>query len=385
MNVIATKIISDIRYLMGSATTAPNMYRQIKATFPDSDVYKIFAEPIVLEGGRKISWSSSFPGTAVNYQKLSDEDKSLAQDILSKEISNLMNAIKKFDDNNIVEFITNCIEIPNMEDVYIVNDQGTKHAVITQWGFVNDTPGAEKGLLAKFINIRKIPMKFQVVYNDDLTPAPFEDVLFEIDGKPASGKSDENGIITLEKVKENAFVKAWEADDKEKANIQTYTCYDDGNYKVKVSPKGTMNFLVVDQNDNPLHSLTFNLEYNGQTEKAVSNAEGQMKLERVKNSTQVVAYQLTESGSKDNVNTFIYDRKTPNYKIVVFVETIKVEEPKTHNMRFKVIDEKNNVIKSAEVIVKYNGITKTLITDAEGYAELTDVPIGAVVEAKAKK
>jgi hypothetical protein len=54
-------------------------------------------------------------------------------------------------------------------------------------------------------------------------------------------------------------------------------------------------------------------------------------------------------------------------------------------MRFKVIDEKNNVIKSAEITVKYNGKTETLWTDAEGYAELKDVPLGTVVEAKAKK
>jgi hypothetical protein len=73
---------------------------------------------------------------------------------------------------------------------------------------------------------------------------------------------------------------------------------------------------------------------------------------------------------------------------------IKVEEPtppppppppQTHNMRFKVIDEKGNVVKSAEITVKYNGKTETLFTDAEGYAELKDVPIGTQVEARAKK
>lgn len=388
MNVIATKIISDIKYLMGSAVTAPNMYRQIKATFPDSDVYKVFAEPIVLENGNKIAWSSSFSGTAVNYQKLSDEDKSLAQDILSNEISKLITAVKKFEDNNIVDFIYKCIEVPDMNDVYIVNDKGVKHAVITQWGFVNDTPGAEKGLLAKFINIRKIPMKFQVVYSDDLSNAPYEDIIFEIDSKIQSAKSDENGVIILEKVKENAFVKAYEADDKEKKNIQTYTCYDEGNYKIIVTPKGDMIFTVVDQNNNLLHNVEFQFDYNEETIKATTNADGQIILNNIKNTTQVTAYQISESGNKNNVNNFIYERTNPNYKIVIQVETIQLPpepEPKTHNMRFKVIDEKNNVIKDAEVIVKYNNITKTLRTDSEGYAELQDVPIGAVVEAKAKK
>ena len=35
--------------------------------------------------------------------------------------------------------------------------------------------------------------------------------------------------------------------------------------------------------------------------------------------------------------------------------------------------------------VKYNGKTETLFTDAEGYAELKDVPLGTQVEARAKK
>ena len=37
------------------------------------------------------------------------------------------------------------------------------------------------------------------------------------------------------------------------------------------------------------------------------------------------------------------------------------------------------------VTVKYNGKTETLFTDAEGYAELKDVPLGTQVEARAKK
>ena len=384
MNVIATKVISDIRYLMGSAITAPNMYRQIKAAFPDSDVYKIFAEPIILEDGRKIAWSSAFEGGAANYNMLSDEDKSLAQDILSNEISRLVNATKQFGSQETTDFIHKCIEIPNLNDIYIVSSNGEKHAVITQWGFVNDTPGAEKGILNKFINIKKIPMKFKVVYSDDMTAAPFEDIVFDIAGKTQSAKSDEDGIIVLEKIKENAFVKAFEAADPDK-KIQTFTCYQDGNYTIKVTPKGNMTFVVTDQNNNRLPNISFTFEYSGQIIGMTSDSEGKIVLQRVKNSTPVAAYQPSETGAKNNLNNFIFNRLTPEYRIVIEVETLQVEEPKTRNMRFKVIDEKNNVIKNAEVTVKYAGVTKTLKTDAEGYAELTDVPIGAVVEAKAKK
>ena len=385
MNIIATKIISDIRYLMGSSITAHNMYRQIKATFPNSNVYKIFAEPIVLEDGKKIAWASPYEGSAINFQHLSEEDKSLAQDILSSEIGKLISEIKKFDNNEVIDFIYKCIEIPDLNDIYIVNSADGKHAVITQWGFVNDTPGAEKGLLNKFINIKKIPMRFSVVYNDDLSAAPFEDIIFEIDKKQQSAKSDENGIIELEKIKENAFVKAYEASDSEKQNIQNFTCYENGNYTIKVTPKGDMNIIVTDQNSIPQPAVEFVFEFDSRKENAVSGPDGRIVLKRLKNSTHVAAYQPSESGAKNNLNNFIYERSKGEYRIVIQVEELKIEEPKTHNMRFKVIDEKNNIIKNADVIVKYNGITKTLKTDSEGYVELTDVPLGAVVEARAKK
>ena len=386
MNIVSTKEISDIRYLLGSSVTAPNMYRQIRATFPDSNVYMIFAEPIVLEDGRKIAWSSSYPGNAVCYSRLSDEDKSNAQDILSKEMGALVNAVKKFDDNTIVDFINNCMEIPTLDDVYVVGSGADRHVVITEWGFVPDTPGAEKGLLIKFLNIRKIPMKFKVVYNDDLTSAPFEDVLFEVDGKPMSAKSDANGEITLEKIKENAFVKAWDALDSEKTTLQTFTCYPDGNYTIKVIPKGDMKIKVVDQNDNVQPEARFMFEFDGQSVSMTSNSDGVITIEHLRNGTKVEAYQTGEAGTRENVNTFIYDRKTGWYKIVLPVVTVAPPPPPaTHNMRFKVVDEKNNVIKSAEITVKYDGKTETLWTDADGYAELKDVPIGTVVEAKAKK
>ena len=58
-----------------------------------------------------------------------------------------------------------CIEIPDMNDIYLIKNQGDKNVVLTQWGFISDMPGAEKGLLEKIINTKKIPMVFNVVFN----------------------------------------------------------------------------------------------------------------------------------------------------------------------------------------------------------------------------
>ena len=388
MNIIATKDLNNIRYMLGAAETAKGVYNQIKATFPNSDEYKIFAEPIILENGAKIAWASNYDGKGVCYDHLSEEDQSIARDILSASIKKLLDKVKEFNDQSITDMMYKCIEIPGMNDVYMIRKNGETKVVIAEWGFVLDTPGAEKGLLYKILNTRKIPMKFTVVYSDDLSIAPFEDIIFEYEGKPLSSKSDENGIIVLEKIKEDSYIKAFEPDGDQKINMQGFTCYEEGAYTIKVTPKGDMLFEVTDQNKNPLSGKEFIFDYNNQKIKAISDADGHMTLKKVKNGVTVQAYQEGESG-RENQNTFVSDRKIEKYPIVI---EIKEElppppppPPPARKMRFKVIDEKNNVVKSAEVIVKYNGITKTLFTDADGYCELEDVPIGAVVEAKAKK
>ncbi|MCQ2973798.1 MAG: carboxypeptidase-like regulatory domain-containing protein [Bacteroidales bacterium] len=387
MNVIANKDLNNVRYMLGSAETAKGFYNQIKATFPSSDEYKIFAEPIIMEGGLKIAWSAEYEGKGVCYDRLTEEDQSIARNILSESIKKLIDKVKLFNDDTITDFMYKCIEIPGMNSVYMLRKNGDTHVVLTEWGFVLDTPGAEKGLLNKLINTRKIPMRFQVVYNDDMTPAPFEDIIFEYEGKNMSAKSDENGVIVLEKIKEDSYIKAFEPDGDQKINMQGFTCYEEGQYQIKVTPKGNMLFEVTDQNHNVLSGQEFIFEYNTEKVKGVSDAEGHITINKVKNGVTVKAYQ-EKDGAQENINTFISDRKVEKYPIVIVIEEV-VETPppppETRNMRFKVVDEKNNIVKSAAVTVKYNGITKTLMTDENGYAELQDVPLGTQVEVKAKK
>ncbi|MBO7565664.1 MAG: hypothetical protein J6T60_01000, partial [Bacteroidales bacterium] len=107
--------------------------------------------------------------------------------------------------------------------------------------------------------------------------------------------------------------------------MQTYNCYPDGKYTIKVIPKGDMKVQVVDQEGNIQSGVTFLFDYNGNTIQAVSNADGMITIEHIKNGTKVEAYQNGETGTRENVNVFIFDRKTPLYKIVLPV--IKVAEP----------------------------------------------------------
>lgn len=381
-NIISANSTATLRYLMGSPVSSPEYYKQIRAAFPNDDVYRFFAEPVVFDAGKKIAWSSSYPGKAVPYYNLPAQQKSLAEDMLNEAVTKLMDAVNSFRDPSLVPVFKNCIEIPNLDSIFIVGmDTGDPHVVIIQWGFILDYPGAARGVLTKFYNIPRIPMHFTVVCADDMTPAPGQTIVFRIKGKEFSAESDSNGNIVVNDVKLGQFVEAFVPDDVERIAPQSYTCAEGDKYVIKVTPKRNMQYLVVDQNNVPQFDTQFIFEYDGQKISAVTNADGMITIENVRQGVSVESYQLTDTGDKIHSQLNVFDYKQNPYKIVITVTAPVEEAPKTSNMRIKVIDEKDNLLKNTKVNVRYLGKVETMTTDENGYVVLRDLPVGTVVEA----
>lgn len=383
MNQIVTKELIDVRYALGSSETAKSRYNQIKGTFPEGHEYRIFAEPIILSEGNKISWVTEYDGAIINYSQLSEEEQSKAKDMLSEQMKRLFKAAKGFEDNSLVDFLYKCIEIPDLNDIYIVRKGVEDKVVITQWGFMKDTPGAEKGLLERIINAKKIPMVFNVVYIDDESPAVGAEVHFENQDKKQIHKSNEQAQITLPEIKVDSFVKAYEMDGEEEVNIHKFTCYEYGKYLIKVTRKVDMKFKVVDSNEKVLSNETFHFKWNEEKETLTTDENGYMILPGIKLETEIKVYQEIED-KEENVNRFICEKDKNEYLIVIQIEEPVVEEPKVYNMKFKVVDDDGDIVPNAEVTVKFNGQTKTLRTDELGFAVLENVEPGTKVNVKAK-
>lgn len=386
-NIIATKDIRLLRYLLGSPISAPEYYKQIRASFPNDDVDKMFAEPIMLDGGLTFAWSSAYPGKAVQYTALSQQDKNLAVDMLNTAVAKLINAVETFKDPKLVDIFRKCIEIPGQDSIYIVNSPDGPHVVITQWGFIQDFPDAQKGILIEFSKVKNVPMTFHVVYSDDNSPAANEQLVFDVNQTEVSAVSDSNGVVVLEKVRVGSFVRAYEAADMARLSPQDFTCVENGVNTIKVTPKSNMIFQIVDQNGVPQSNRNFLFEYEGNKVSSVSNADGLITLEHIKNGVQVEAYMASDSGEKQYDNVFVFDRHVNPYRIEIHVELpppVVPEAPKTSNMRIKVVDDKGNVLKKAPVVVRYLGKKEVLVTDDNGFVQINDLPVGTVVEAEPK-
>jgi hypothetical protein len=385
MNPIITKQLIDVRYVLGGHETAKSRYNQIKGTFPDGNEYRIFAEPIIHSEGNKITWSTEYQGTIINFNHLTMEEQSRAKDLFSVQMKKLFDASKSYQDSSLTEFLYKCIEIPSMQSIFIIRHNNEDKVVLTEWAFVSDTPGAEKGLLEKIINAKRVPMMFDVIYQDE-TAAPDEEIYFEYEGKKTIMKSDVNGRIVLDSVKVESYVKAYQSEKNTPYNHHSFTCYEFGNYKIKVAQKIDMKFVVMNSNNKIMPNMTFNFSFKDEMQALTSDPNGVMMLTKIKVETEVKAFQIIE-GKEENVNRFICEQKRGEYLIIIPVpaEPVSTEpEKKDYRMKFKVVDDNNEIVPNAEITVKYEGKTAKVFTDEFGFAILEGVEPGTQVKVVAK-
>ncbi len=389
MAVVERKKVENVRYLFGSPSTSKSRYNQIKRTFPEGKEYLIFAEPVYVEETNTLIWSTEHTGSIINFQKLSPTDQSIAKRLLTSSIQTLLNAAKKYETDELTEFIYNCIEIPSMDNVFLVRGSSGDNVVLSEWGFVSDTPGMEKGLLAKIINIKRVDMIFDVVY-EDKEPAKNEKFFFDFEEQTQTHISDADAKIKLLEVRVDDKVIAYQMEKEQIINEQSFICYESGRYTLTAIRKIDMVFIVKNQDDQIVPNISFNFDYNGETTTLTSDANGKMTLPQVKVGGEVAAYQIKEE-QKTNDHHFICEKDKENIlRIVVEKEVVVAppppppeKEPEKFDMRFKVIDHKGREVPNAKVTITYDGKTYEKFTDEQGFTILENVTPQSVVKVKA--
>lgn len=389
MAVLLHKKIENVRYLFGSPETSQSRFNQIKRTFEESKMYQLFSEPVYSQPTSTIIWSTEHEGTFVSYQKLSPTDQMVAQKLLTASIQNILNAAKQYNDNTLIDFIYQCIEIPSMDNVYLVRGKAGDKVVITQWGFISDAAGDERGLLAKIIAVKRVDVSFTVVYEDNKNePAQGQKFFFEFEGQTQAQISDNEGKINLKEVRVDDQIIVYQKNGENKTLEQSFYCYENGKYVLEVPRLIDMNFIVINQHEQPVAGQAFTFNIEGTETTLTSDASGKIILPKIKFGQSVDAYQLKEN-QKTNEQSFVC-QKDPNekYYLKVVVEEVKppvIEPPKEekYKMQVKVLDPENNIVPNAKVTLKYLGKTVEKVTDENGYVYLDDVKPNTKVEVKA--
>lgn len=368
MQTIERKKIENVRYLFGSPSTVKSRHNQLIRSFTEAEDLKIFSAPVFDQATNSIIWTTEFDGTIINFAKLSPTDQAVAKKLLSKSIQQIIQKAKSFNNNEILEFIYNCIEIPSLNNIYLIRKAGEDHVTITEWGFVSDIPGMEKGLLAKIINIKRADMIFNVVYKDTNQAAPNQKFYFEFEEHTEEFISNQEGIITLKEVKIDDTVEVYQKDKEEITNKSKFVCYEGGKYKLEVEKKIDMHFKVIDEQDNTVQGITFLFSYDGNDMSRTSDAEGEIILNDIKKGTEVSV--------KSN------DEPADTYKFICEDERENILRLKkeSYNMRIKIVDKKNEIVPNAKVTVKTGKTKKTYYSDENGFVILKKVEPNAKFE-----
>jgi hypothetical protein len=373
MAVVDRKKVENVRYLFGSPSTVKSRYNQIKRTFPEGKEYLVFTEPVFIEDTNSILWSTEHQGSIINYQKLSPEDQSIAKRLLTKSIQVLLSAAEKYETDELTEFIYNCIEVPSMDNVFLVRSQGGDNVVISEWGFVSDAPGMEKGLLAKIISIIRVDMLFNVVYNDK-TPAPNQKFLFEFEDQNQTHVSDVEAKIMLREVRVDEKVKAYQKDGEQIINEQSFVCYEAGRYTLIAKQYVDMLFKVVNQNNVPVSGETFTFDYRGQTVTLTADAEAKIILPQIGVGDDLIAFQ-TKEGNRCNDHNFICEKDKEN--LLRVEQEVPEIPPIPIDMSFKVLNQHDNIVPNKDFTFEFDGKTETFTSNSEGIISLPLVTAGS--------
>ncbi len=371
MNVIEKKTLRNLRYLCGSPDLVKSRYEHLKHTFGEN--YSIFAEPIYISETNTIIWTTNQEGKPINFTKLTQEDQALTKSLLRQNINALIKKAKTYQDTKLIEFLFNCIEVPSMENVFLIKNNNPK-VILTFWGFVSDDPDSQKGLLAKIIEVKKIPIVIQTVYHDTKKPAPNKKIIFEYENNKKELISDENGKIIVENIPiDTKFIIKTPMYEKEK--VYEFYCYEGGNYTVETEHLLNPVFKTIYSDGKIATDEMFIFEYNDKKIEKTSDNQGIIILHNIKPQTTIKAYQKDEKGQ----------RNLHEYTITNEKEYILKIAKKVHIMKILAVDKKNQPVPEAEITVIYEGKKEKYISDKNGYIYIKGIQPGTKVKIIATK
>ena len=106
----------------------------------------LFAEPVSTEFGDRFDWYATTNGKPANLKDLSDDEQTVARDLLSSMIGRIRHegqallASDSTDDQRLGEALVNAVEYPGEASVFVLRNQdGLIQPVLVNWAWVEDS------------------------------------------------------------------------------------------------------------------------------------------------------------------------------------------------------------------------------------------------------
>ncbi len=362
---IITTDISHIRPLFDQgASENINRYKQLKALFESGKEYTVLAEP-QFDGTNRITWHTEFEGTPVSFANLTEEEQIAAKSIIKKQVNKLYkSAFRQIykssmsDVANIFSVIDSCIEIPDYDNIYRIQQaNGECNYVLIKWGFNGEEFNAPTGLIKKLVPTKVDTVKIKVIKNKK--PAIGEKITLVCNGKEQELTTWNNGYVYLHDLPLGDKFSAYVGD--KEANIKHYMCDGSDDYLYLINTrKCDMNFVVRDAKGVPIADAEISFTYDDRTYFETTDANGRICLKDIPEGTEVQCKQ------RNNSQSYVCDGNCAEYEFegIRYISEIEIS----------VLSDRGQIIPGALVRFDYADKSIELNTDINGRVSVDNLP-----------
>ena len=380
--------LTNKKYLFGSREQAHERYHQLKKVFLQNNDYMFFAEPVFSASRDRIDWFTEIEGQFLNFNNLTLQDKGELKNLVSRQTNYLLSLVKSYNNPQLENLVKTCLEIPEENDIFVVRTpSGEKRIVLTMWGFINDIPGSDKGIIGHILSLR-VPMKFFLKYHDN-QPATDIGVLFRIDNEERTIHSNYEGIIQIENVKIDLEIEAVPQTPNSELAVYKFRCVENGIYEIVLFKYVEILLHVVGSvSGKPKANERFVISIAGEKKEFVTNEDGKIVVPKVLTGKEFHISHIDKNGNHLSIKTFTASETNREHFITIHEEVVEippviVETPPEYKMRIKVIDPKNNIVPGSEVEVVFKDKKERHITGEDGCIVITGVEPGTKVKVTA--
>jgi hypothetical protein len=208
---LTTTFLSQIRPVFFNVGENIKRYEQVRGLFEHGHD-ALFAEPLVTGTPRdQITWYGGYPGAFQPLNELSGDERQRALTALQAQVSQLYRDLIRYvrrgpgqydraQYRTLRQSLDSFLEIPNLSNVLVFSTPEGPRVTLTNWGFSEDQPNADREVLRRLVSFGVSPVLLQAQYRGASTVAANEELRVEYEGRQQTLLTDASGQLRLEDV-----------------------------------------------------------------------------------------------------------------------------------------------------------------------------------------
>lgn len=395
--LIKSNRLSGLRPVFTDNLENYKRYIQIRKKFEKNNMYRIFAEPKLDHLRKEAEWYTEWEGQMMSFDAWLAAHPQIPREELESsvktEVNRLFAECAKYKDSDpeyraLNETLVQCIEIPDVNDIYIIQlPGGEQKYILCNWGFISDAFDAETGIVQRMqvLNLLNLRLTFRYPGGQ---PAAGEKIFTVYNNQTAEFTTDNNGEFVINRFPGNTSLSLYQIDAAgQKANVHNIpeVTQDHLELTIRNLKEADHVFIFKDAAGKEMSGLPVTFRINNVDQTATTDAGAKVILPGIADQSAVECY-YTGNGKTQLLDSFRSNLLQLEHVIQVpeglIVQPPVPETPKEITLHF--IDKKKADVADLPVNLSFpTGATANFTTDAGGKFTLQQPPHGSRIRLSA--